>query len=386
MIVKNLIYKEIDTYMDELVQISKRLYDEPELSGEEYKSSELVAEAICRHGFTVEKGIYDIKTAFRAEYNSKKSGITVALFCEYDALPGVGHGCGHNLISAISVGAAIGLKSVIDQTGGRILVYGTPAEETSGVKVQLAEYGAFNEVDIAMMVHPNPVTEASGSSLALDALKFQFRGKAAHAAQAPEKGINALDAVILMYNGINALRQHLPSDVKIHGIISHGGEAPNIVPEYAEAKFYIRSAERKYLSTVKEKVLDCARGAARMTGASLEVSNFENSYDNMKTNRVLSEVFNTNLRELGETEINPPGAGIGSIDMGNVSQVVPSIHPWVGIGNAGLVLHTREFAESTVTKKGRALLYKGACAMAATALEVMQSKALQEKIRKEFMS
>ncbi|MGE5676912.1 MAG: M20 family metallopeptidase [Pseudomonadota bacterium] len=383
---KNLIYKEIDTYMDDLVQISKKLYDEPELSGEEYKSSELVAAAISRHGFGVEKGIYNIDTAFRAEYDSKKDGITVAFFCEYDALPGVGHGCGHNLISAISIGAAIGLKSVIDQIGGRILVFGTPAEETSGVKVQLAEYGAFKGVDFAMMVHPNPVTEASGSSLALDALKFQFRGKAAHAAQAPEKGINALDAVLLMYNGINALRQHLPSDVKILGIISHGGEAPNVVPEYAEAKFYIRSAERKYLSTVKEKVLDCARGAALMTGAKLEVSNFENSYDNMKTNRVLSELFNTNLRELGETDINPPGAGIGSIDMGNVSQVVPSIHPWVGIGNAGLVLHTREFAESTVTDKGRALLCKGACAMAATALDVMQSKVLQEKIHKEFMS
>lgn len=383
---KSKVLKEIDSNMEELTQISRILYDNPEISGEEYKAAALLIEAFKRHGFRVESEIYSIKTAFRAEYDSNKEGNTVAFFCEYDALPGIGHGCGHNLISAISLGAAIGLKSVIDSTGGKIVVFGTPAEETSGAKVQLAEYGAFKGVDAAMMVHPNPVTEESGSSLALDALKFQFTGKAAHAAQAPEKGINALDAVILMYNGINALRQHLPSDVKIHGIISHGGEAPNIVPEFAEAKFYIRAAERKYLSTVREKVIECARGAASMTGAKLEVSKFENSYDNLKTNTVLSKLFNQNLKAMGEENINKAGSGIGSIDMGNVSQVVPSIHPWVGLGNADLVLHTREFAESTITQKGRELIYRGACAMAATALDVILSKELQEEIYKEFMS
>ncbi len=383
---KNKVFREIDSNMEELAQISHILYDNPELSGEEYKAAALLTEAFKRHGFKVDSEIYSIKTAFRAEYDSNKEGSTVAFFCEYDALPGIGHGCGHNLISAISLGAAIGLKSVIDAVGGKIVVFGTPAEETSGVKVQLAEYGAFNGIDAAMMVHPNPVTEASGSSLALDALKFQFTGKAAHAAQAPEKGINALDAVILMFNGINALRQHLPADVKIHGIISHGGEAPNIVPEFAEAKFYIRASERKYLSVVREKVIECARGAASMTGAKLEVSKFENSYDNMKTNSVLSKLFNQNLKNLGEENIKEPGLGIGSIDMGNVSQVVPSIHPWVGIGNADLVLHTKEFAESTITQKGRALIFRGACAMAATALDVISSKALKEEIYKEFKS
>lgn len=383
---KNTILMKIGSSMEELVHIARTLYETPELSGEEYKSAELVSDALHKHGFKIEKGIYSLPTAFLAEYKSKKEGITVAFFCEYDALPGIGHGCGHNLISAISLGAAVGLKTVIDETGGRILVFGTPAEETSGAKVQLADCGAFKGIDIAMMVHPNPVTEASGGSLALDALRFRFRGKAAHAAQAPEKGINALDAVILMYNGINALRQHLPSDAKIHGIISRGGEAPNIVPELAEAKFYIRSADRKYLRIVKEKVINCANGAALMTGASLEVSNFENSFDNMKTNKALSEVFNANLMALGEKEIDPPGPGIGSIDMGNVSQVVPSIHPWVGIGDAGLVLHTKEFAESTITEKGRNLLLKGACALAATALDVILSKELQEEIYNEFIS
>lgn len=383
---KKTMFMEIKADMDELVHISRTLYDTPELSGEEYKAAELISDALSRHGFRVEMGIYSLQTAFLAEYDSKKEGITVAFFCEYDALPGIGHGCGHNLISAISLGAAVGLKAVIDETGGRILVFGTPAEETSGAKVQLADDGAFNGIDIAMMVHPNPVTEASGSSLALDALQFRYRGKAAHAAQSPEKGINALDAVILLYNGINALRQHLPADVKIHGIISHGGDAPNIVPDFAEARFYIRSADRKYLSTVKDKVINCARGAALMTGAELEVSNFENSFDNMRTNKVLSEVFNANLKALGERKINPPGPGIGSIDMGNVSQVVPSIHPWVGIGDAGLFLHTKEFAESTITEKGRALLYKSACALAATALDVIRSKELQEEIYQEFKS
>lgn len=383
---KDMVFKEIASHMEELVQISRTLYEDPELSGEEYKASALLAEAFKRHGFKVESGIYSIKTAFRAEYGSVKEGSAVAFFCEYDALPGIGHGCGHNLISAASLGAAIGLRAVLDAVGGTVVVFGTPAEETSGAKVQLAEYGAFEDIDIAMMVHPNPVTEASGSSLALDALKFQYTGKAAHAAQSPEKGINALDAVILLFNGINALRQHLPSDVRIHGIISHGGEAPNIVPEFAEAKFYIRAAEKKRLAAVREKVLECAEGAASMTGTKLEVSKFENSYDNLKTNTVLSELFNSNLKALGEEYIKEGGSGVGSIDMGNVSQVVPSIHPWLGVGNTDLALHTREFAEFTVTDKGRELIYKGACAMAATALEVILSGELQEKIQKEFMS
>ncbi len=383
---KNKIIREIDLNMEELTLISRAIYDNPELGGEEYKAMALLMESFKKHDFTVESEIYSINTAFRAEYDSNKEGSVVAFFCEYDALPSIGHGCGHNLISAISLGAAIGLKSVIDSTGGKIVVFGTPAEETSGAKVQLVEYGAFDGINVAMMVHPNPITEASGSSLALDALKFQFTGKAAHAAQAPEKGINALDAVILMFNGINALRQHFPSDVKIHGIISHGGEAPNIVPDFAEAKFYIRAAEKDYLSKVRDKVIECARGAASMTGASLEVSKFENSYDNLKTNMVLSNLFNQNLKDLGEVKINEASAGIGSIDMGNVSHVVPSIHPWVGIGNADLGLHTKAFAESTITQKGKDLLYRAACAMATTALDVILSKALQEEIYKEFIS
>jgi amidohydrolase len=333
----------------------------------------------------VEDSIYGLSTTFRAVYDSRKEGAHIALFCEYDALPQIGHGCGHNLISAMSVGAAFGLKSVLDEIGGKITVFGTQAEETSGVKGILAEKGAYEGVDAAMMAHPAAASEESGASLALIALKFEYFGKAAHAAAIPEKGINALDGVILLYNGINALRQHVTSDVRIHGIISHGGDAPNIVPDYAEAKFYVRSRSKKNLENVVEKVRECAEGAARMTGARVKISKFENAYDNLRTNQTLSALFSANLSELGEKEIRPASDGIGSIDIGNVSHVVPAIHPWIGVGDTSLIIHSKEFAEHTITEQGKETIYKGACALAFTAFDVITSKEILNKIKEEFL-
>ena len=383
---KNDIINEISSKMDELSGISKYLYENPELGDEEFKAVKLLTDYFSKNGFAVENSIYGLSTTFRATYDSHKEGAHIALFCEYDALPQIGHGCGHNLISSMSAGAALGLKSVLDETGGKVTVFGTQAEETSGVKGVLAEKGAFDDVTVAMMAHPNAVSEESGTSLALNALKFEYYGKAAHAAAIPEKGINALDGVILLYNGINALRQHVKSDVRIHGIISHGGAAPNIVPDYAEAKFYIRSKDKAYLETVVAKVKECAEGAAGMTGATVKISNFEFSYDNLRTNRKLSDLFTANLRDLGETEINPPSDGIGSIDIGNVSQVVPAIHPWIGVGDTSLIIHSKEFAEHTMTGMGRTAMYRGACALALTAYDVITSKENQRKIKEEFMS
>lgn len=383
---KNIIINEISGRMEELSGISRYLYENPELGDHEYKAVELLTDYFSKNGFTVEKGIYGLDTTFKAVYDSHKEGAHIAFFCEYDALPQIGHGCGHNLISSMSAGAAMGLKAALDETGGKISVFGTQAEETSGVKGVLADKGAYDGVTVAMMAHPNAVSEESGSSLALKAIKFEYFGKAAHAAAVPEKGINALDGVILLYNGLNALRQHLKSDVRIHGIISNGGTAPNIVPDYAEAKFYFRAKEKEYLETVIAKAKECAEGAAKMTGATVKISYFELPYDNLKTNKALSDLFTANLRELGETEINPPSDGVGSIDMGNVSHVVPSIHPWIGVGDPSLVIHSREFADHTMTEAGRATLYKGACALALTAYDVITSKESQEKIKAEFVS
>ena len=335
---KNKITSEISGRMPELADISKYLYENPELGDEEYKAVKLLADYFRKNGFAVEEAIYGLATTFKAIYDSHKEGGHIVLFCEYDALPQIGHGCGHNLISAMSVGAALGLKSVLDEIGGKVTVFGTQAEETSGVKGVLAEKGAYDGVDAAMMAHPAAVSEESGSSLALNAIKFEYFGKAAHAAAIPEKGINALDGVILLYNGINALRQHVTSDVRIHGIISQGGVAPNIVPDYAEAKFYVRSKSKENLENVVAKVKECAEGAAKMTGAKVKISKFENAYDDLRTNKTLSALFSANLTELGETEIKPASDGIGSIDIGNVSHVVPVIHPWIGVGDTSLII------------------------------------------------
>ncbi len=383
---KKKITNEISNKMPELTDISKYLYENPELGDEEYKAVKLLTDYFRKNGFAVEESVYGLSTTFRAVYDSYKEGAHIALFCEYDALPQIGHGCGHNLISAMSAGAALGLKSVLDEIGGKVTVFGTQAEETSGVKGILAEKGAYDGVTVAMMAHPAAVSEESGSSLALNAIKFEYFGKAAHAAAIPEKGINALDGVILLYNGINALRQHVTSDVRIHGIISHGGVAPNIVPDYAEAKFYVRSKTKENLETVLEKVKECAEGAAKMTGAKVKISKFENPYDNLRTNRTLSALFSENLTELGETEIKPASDGIGSIDIGNVSHYVPVIHPWIGVGNTSLIIHSKEFAEHTVTEQGRSTIYRGACALALTAYDVITSKENQEKIKEEFLS
>ena len=383
---KSKIIGEISSKLDELFEISRFLYENPELGGEEHKAEKVLTEWFDKYGFKVEHSIYGLDTAFRATYNSKKEGAIIAFLCEYDALPQIGHGCGHNLISAMSMGAALGLKSVLDEIGGKIIILGTPSEETNGAKAMMVERGAFKDVTVAMMVHPSNVTEESGTSLALNALQFQFTGKAAHAAAAPEKGINALDGVIQLYNGINALRQHLTSDIRIHGIITAGGVAPNIVPDFAEARFYIRAQKKENLAEVLEKIKDCAHGAAKMTGTKVTISFFENSYDNLKTNKSLSALFNANLKSVGEREIKPPSNGIGSIDIGNVSNVVPAIHPWIGMGDPEIGLHTKEFADNTITEKGKETIYKGAYAMAMTAYDVIISKENQNRIYKEFIA
>lgn len=381
---KDKIINEITAKMCELTEISRFLYDNPEIGGEEYKATQLLTDAMSQYGFGIDKCIYGLNTAFRGTYKSRKEGATVVFLCEYDALPEVGHGCGHNLIAAMALGAAIGLKSVLDEIGGEIVVLGTPAEETNGAKVMMTKKGAFDGATVAIMVHPNGISEESGSSLAMNALQFQFTGKAAHAAVSPETGINALDAVVLLFNSINAMRQHITSDVKIHGVISNGGNVPNIVPDFAEARFYIRAAEKSKLNEITEKVKACAYGAEKMTGAKVHISNFEDSYDNLRTNPTLSNIFNHNLKALGEGEIAPPTTNRGSLDIGNVSQVVPTIHPWIGIGHGNLGIHTKEFAACTMTEEGRNAIFKGACAMAMTGFDVITSAETRSEIKKDF--
>lgn len=381
---KEQLQTSIENFQEKLWEMSDYLFHHPELGNQEHNSMRLLADFLQSHEFEVQTGLVERETSFRAIFDSKKPGPTIAFLAEYDALPGVGHGCGHNMIATMGVGAGVTLSKLVNETGGKIVVLGTPAEETNGAKVPMAAAGIFDDIDVAMMVHPAGISAKSGESLAMDALQFTYQGKTSHAAASPEKGINALDSVIQLFNGTNALRQHVRSDVRIHGIIKEGGVAANVVPDKAIAQFYVRAKDRAYLNEVVDKVRSIAEGAALMTGASLDVSNYELSYDDMHTNETLSDLFTDNLYATGETVVHPASSSYGSIDMGNVSQVVPAIHPYIGLDQPDLIAHTTEFANKTITEKGHTVIARGALALAMTGYDILVDKTLLDKINQEF--
>ena len=370
---KSILEKEGKKIHANLCEISDYIYENPELGNEEFKSSEKLISFLQDHNFEIEKEFLGIKTAFRATYDSKKEGATIGYLCEYDALPEIGHGCGHNMIGSMSAGAGIILSKVLDEVGGKIIVYGTPAEETNGAKVIFAEEGVFDELDAAMMVHPGDKTLASGKSMALYPLQFTYKGKTAHAASCPHEGINALNAIIQLFNGIDALRQHVTPDVRMHGIITNGGVAANIVPDEATAQFYFRADKKETLDDLLIKVKKIAEGAALMTGATLEMTRYELPNDNLITNENLSEAFTENLKALGITDIHE-SRKCGSSDIGNVSHKTPTIHPFIGITNCPLTSHTVEMADATTTKLGHERLLIGALALAYTGYDVLTNK------------
>ena len=375
---KDILLQEGQKLHAKMCEINDYIYANPELGNEEFKSSSKLIAFLEEHNFTVEKGLLGIETSFRAIYDSKKPGATIGYLCEYDALPEIGHGCGHNMIGVMSSAAGIALSKVIDEIGGKIIVYGTPAEETNGAKVVFAEEGIFDELDVAMLVHPSDVNMKSGTTQALYPLEFRYKGKTAHAASCPQNGVNALNSVIQLFNGIDALRQHVTPDVRMHGIIVKGGVAANIVPDEAVAQFYFRAATKETLDDILEKVKRIAEGAALMTGATLEMERYEFPNDNLVTNENLSEAFNENLRALGITEIKPPKSS-GSSDIGNVSHKVPTIHPDIQVSSCKAPGHTVELAEATVSDLGHERLLTGAMALAYTGYDVLLGKVNLER-------
>ncbi|MED4029747.1 M20 family metallopeptidase [Priestia megaterium] len=383
---KQLINETINNLQDTFYEVSKYIGQNPELGHEEFKACKALTDVLKEQGFTVEIGTCDLPTAFTAVYDSQKPGPSIGFMAEYDALPDLGHACGHNLIGTMSIAAGIGLSKAVAETGGKVYVYGTPAEETRGGKVTMAEQGIFNHLDVAMMVHPYYCHQKSGRSLAMDAIQFEFFGKSAHAAAAPHEGVNALDGVLQTFNSINALRQHVKPDVRIHGVITEGGKAANVVPDYAVAQFYVRASTRAYVDEVTEKVKACANGAALATGTKLKISNYEFSYDDMQTNQTLSDVYTNNLISLGVSEqsITEDQGDHGSLDMGNVSQVVPAIHPYIQICDDYFVCHTHEFREAALSEQGREAMILGAQTMALTGYDVLTNQALLQKIKEEF--
>jgi amidohydrolase len=366
----------------QLIQLSLNIHDNPELGLKEENASTWLTSYLEDRGFRVERGIAGLATAFRATYGQDSPRI--ALLAEYDALPKIGHGCGHNIIAASAVGAGVASKSIIDQLGGSVVVLGTPGEEVLGGKIDMVEAGAFTEIDVAMIVHPNMRNMVTIQALACSSLEAEFFGEPAHAAAQPYKGINALEAMILAFTSINSLRQHIRGEARIHGIITDGGEAPNIVPAHSAAVFLIRAPDNDYLDELKDKVLNCFIGASVASGARLEYSWRDRTYAPMKNNATLAQLFSQNLESLGRhVEAFDPRFGFGSTDMGNVSQLVPSIHPTIAIASPEVLIHTPEFASAAASEAGHEGLMDAAKAMAMTVADILQPGML-DKIRQEF--
>ncbi|WP_170006191.1 M20 family metallopeptidase [Bacillus fonticola] len=380
------ITETVDANKDLYIATSHDIHDHPEIGNEEHYASGLLTEILEKENFSVERAVAGHETSFLARKTSSKPGPVIGFLAEYDALPSIGHACGHNIIGTLSVAAAIALSKVIEETGGELVVFGTPAEEggpNGSAKGSFVKHGLLEGVDACMMIHPSGKTSLTGSSLAVDPLDFEFIGKPSHAAASPHEGINALDAVIQLFNGINALRQQLTDDVRIHGIITHGGDAPNIIPEYAKARFFIRAQTRSALNTVTQKVKAIAEGAALATGAELNVIAFQNEVDNLLINNEFNQLFKEVIEQFGEL-VHDEKTGLGSTDAGNISQVVPTIHPYIKIGPDDLVAHTEDFKTAARSPLGDEALLKGAKALAVTGLRLLTDTTLLTNIQEEF--
>ncbi len=369
---------------DELIHVSSTLHANPELAFQEHRSAALLCDTMERHGLRVQRGIANLETAFRAEARGATDSPTIAILAEYDALPDIGHACGHNLIGTAAIAAGIALQPLIAQLSGRVVVIGTPAEEGGGGKIVLLERGAFADVDAAMMFHPASRTMTTRKSLASTRLTVEFIGKASHAAAAPEDGINALEAVILTFNNVNAMRLHLKADARVHGIITNGGSAANIIPEYASAIFSVRAATQKYAQQILDRVVVCAQAAAIATGAELKYST-KPGYAEIIPNPTMARLFAENLTALGVEVKDPrPNERMGSTDMGNVSHAVPAIHPYLAIAPNGTAGHTVEFREASISLAGQEGMLIAAKAMAMTALDLLCDPDALKRAKQEF--
>jgi amidohydrolase len=381
-------YKEkarqtIESHKDEIIKLSVTIHENPELGHQEYKSSQLLIEKLKNLGYELEKGIAEMDTAFIARKGDGKP--IIGILAEYDALPAIGHACGHNLIASTAFGAAVGLKDIINEIDGRVVVYGTPAEEgvveNAGGKVLMLD--EIKKADAALMIHPGPEWGSFGSTNARESFMVEFFGKSSHAGAAPEKGINALDGILLTFNGINALRQHIKRDIRIHGIIKHGGDSPNTIPDYASAHLYVRAPSMPLLEEMYIKVKNIVKGAELATGAKSKIRKVANTYANKIPNKVLSDLFRENIALEGieypeEFEVKQSGA---STDFGNVSQEIPSLSAYIKIGD--VVLHSPDGAKMTGTQEAYEAMIKGAKALAYTAIDLLTKKELLEKAKSE---
>jgi len=375
----------VDRLARELLAVSHEIHAHPELCFEEVHAARLLAETGRGHGLDVHQNVYGLETALEARVGS--GGATVALLSEYDALPGIGHACGHNIIAASALGAALALAELGTRLPGSVRWLGTPAEEGGGGKEIMAQRGAFEGVDAALMIHPAGINLVTMPCIAVADARVVYTGVASHASAMPERGVNALDALVLAYQGIAALRQHIRTTERLHGIITDGGQAPNIVPERAAGRFLVRAANAKHLAELKKRVIGCFEAGADATGAKLELTWGAIDYLDLDTSWPLANRFQVNAESLGRSFFpwdKVPAGLQGSTDMGNVSQRVPAIHPMLACSPPNVSIHNPEFAKWAASDMGDQAVLDGAKALAMTALDFFADEKLRAEVARSF--
>ena len=381
------IERRIDEVSEELISASHAIHANPELAFKEFFACDTLTNALEHHDIKTEKAVYSLKTSFEAKLNPDNDGPRVAILAEYDALPGIGHACGHNIIATSALGATLGLSAVAQELEGSIRLIGTPAEEKGGGKELMARNGAFEGIDAAMMIHPAGTNLASMPCICVAEVEVIYHGKSSHASAMPHKGINALDGLLLAYQAISNLRQHIRSTERIHGIITEGGSAPNIVPDRSVGQFYVRAADEKELAQLKPRVQSCFEAGAKGSGCEVEINWANVDYLDLNTNWPLAELFQEHAESLGREFIPYEEAvkfGAGSTDMGNVSHRLPSIHPMLAVAPPNVVIHNPEFAKWAASEKGDAAVIDGAKALALTAADFLLSTELQKRAKTAY--
>lgn len=380
---KSTICSYIDDISDELIAVSHAIHENPELGYEEHFAHEQLTKVLIDKGLDVHKSAYEIDTAFEA--TAGKTGPVVALLCEYDALPGIGHACGHNIIAAAGIGAGLAASTLAETFNGQLRILGTPAEEGGGGKVRMLNRGAFESVEAVLMIHPADADLPNISSLAVQQLKATYTGKAAHAAAAPEKGINALDGAVLGYMGVAALRQHIAPDERLHGIFTNGGQKANIVPETAESTWYARSSTMDRLEVLKTRLVETLNGGAKSAGCEIQIEWINEPYAEVLDNTPILDAYMKNSESIGRVIKAPIGDGVvGSTDLGNVSHVVPSIHPMVKVAPEGTAIHTIDFEKWAKSEEADKGLLDSAKAMAMTVIDCWHNPSLLKQAKEFF--
>lgn len=370
--------ERVEQARDELVALSHRIHANPELGFEEEQACAWLCELLEGGGLEVERGVGDLPTAFAARAGS--GPLHVVVCAEYDALPGVGHACGHNVIAAMAAGAGLALARVADDAGLRVTVLGTPAEEGGGGKILLLQRGLFEGAHAAMMVHPSPYEQAEMPIIAVDHMEVAYTGKEAHASAYPFLGVNAADALVVAQTAVGLLRQQLRPSVRVHGIVTKGGDAANIIPAHTEAQWMVRAETLDQLEEVRAKVVACFEAGALATGATLELTMDPNPYSEMRHDHDLSALYQRNAEALGRSFVDKSDRGAGSTDMGNISLAMPSIHPTIGIDALPAVNHQPEFTAKCATPAADQAVFDGAVAMAWTAVDAATDPALRERL------